>query len=371
MPEVYDRRAALAEAFESAEQDEQGIAHELPEVEAAPVADAERDGSADPGVVEAAASTDKPISTRKAGEPPIRTKGVPPAQRLKEADTTNDPAKDPAKPASNLDKPPQSWGVARDNLWAKVTDPEVRAVIAKRELEIQQGMSRAGNIQRVAEEYAGVVKPFENIFHSMGVTPRQAIHEVMTTAAGMIVGTQQQKADIMAEMFSRYGVDIGMLDEAITRRIKNPQQPQQQQPQHQAPPAWAAPLIDMQRQFQANMAQRETQQREAASAEIQAMESKPYFGDIKEDIADVMEIAGRRGVVLSLEQAYQKAIQLNPQVSKLVQGRQSTTTASEAGRTLASARRRASTVRGAPSSASLSGKPASRREALAQAWDAS
>lgn len=370
--EVLDRRAALEEAFDSAELDEQGVDHELPAVEAAEptVSLAEATGD-DSGKVE----TEAAAKTAKVGrnEPPKRTKGVPPEERV-----VADPAvaAEAGKPVSNLDKAPQSWGVTRDALWAKVS-PDVRAVIAKREHEIQQGMSRAGNVQKVADEYVSTIRPFAQIISHMGVTPSQAVKEVMTTAAAMIVGSPDQKYAVLAEMVDRYGVDLAGFDAFLTKRYQGGKQtPQTQQipPMQQLPPQMMqqlAPLMELQRRVVEADNQKQTQMRDSAAQEIQTASAKPYFEDIREDIADVMEISAKRGVVLTLDQAYAKAVQLNPEVSKLVQQRRVAPDASQAGRTLARQRKAASTVRGAPSSSALGAKPNDRRSAIEAAWNES
>lgn len=44
----------------------------------------------------------------------------------------------------------------------------------------------------------------------------------------------------------------------------------------------------------------------------------PHFETVRQDMADIVEISAKRGVYLSLEQAYDKAILLNPEVSTQV-----------------------------------------------------
>ena len=372
--EVLDRRTALEEAFDSAEADAKGETYVPPSREAAPA-----DTSGESRSVEGAETNPARVESEAAAKPEPkdrpRTKGVPleqrkPAQEVKpEPKVVEQPAGDPATQAT--EKAPISWGVQRDALWAKVP-ADVRAVIAKREQEIQRGMSRAGNIEKVANEYVETIKPFENVIRSMNTTPREAVRNVMTTATALITGPQDVKAAVLTEMIMNYGVDLPTLDAAITAAINGKGQQRQTTPPRidvKSIPE-LQPLFQLQeRVTQHEQAQKQRMEQEAQT-QVEALSSKPHFEDVREDMADIMEVSARRGVVLTADQAYEKAVLLHPEVSKIVQQKQQATSVSQAASTLARSRRAASTVTGAPGGAALGAKPATdRRSAIEAAWD--
>lgn len=367
--EVFDRRAALEEAFESAEADAQGKEY-TPPVRAETTDDEGVDerSEPDPGVVEQTAA-DKAVVPKDRP----RTKGIPPAQRVAPTDEKTGLAPTGPKPDVNEPKAPLGWGVTRDALWAK-TPAEVRQAISKRELEIQRGMSRAGNIEKVANEYVDTIKPFEAIIKSMNTTPREAIRNVMTTASALITGPQNVKAAVLVEMIQNYGVDLPTLDAALSAALAGKPTP------GSAPQPVAAmdPRIMQQLQplfaLQERLTQQEGQKQEKMQADaveaINSISNKPHFEDLKEDMADIMEMAAKRGQLMNIQQAYDKAAQLHPEVSKIVSQQRKATDVSAAASTLARSRRAASTVSGAPSSSALKGGVQDRRSAIEEAWNA-
>lgn len=369
---AFDRRAALEEAFDSVADDEQGVEHELPsvvEAETEPVVESptgEVEAEADPAEVEAKAANEKTLRKEK-----TRTKGVPPEERVKPAEVGEKTpeqlaAESAAKPT---EKAPLGWGPARDALWAKVP-PDVRAVIAKREQDIQNGMSQAGRIRAVADEYRDIVAPHQDIIARMGSTPKQALSSVMQTATALIVGTQAQKVAVLAEMIDRYGVDLPELDKALTESLNRKKNggggaaPQPQPINFRAVPE-LQPLFKLQEQYMTAQQQRNQQMEQEANTAIQSMQDKPYFNDVKDDIADIMEISAKRGIVLTIQQAYDKACQLNPEVAKLLPKN----TANNPG-AVARARKASSSVKGAPGGPVGTGK-VDRRSAIEAAWNES
>lgn len=377
--EVLDRRAALEEAFESAEADERGEVYtppvrETPEPKEEGSNFSELTPEPDPGTTEQKAADKVPPKDKQ------RTKGVPPSERKptvieKGPGTVTAAEVDPNAPVvSALDKAPTSWGVQRDALWAKVPS-EVRAIINKRETEIQKGMSQAGRATQIAEEYVSLIKPYENTIRNIGTTPKEAINSVMQTATMMIVGTQEQKAAILTEMIQRYNVDLPVLDAALSKYLEgkgknpNPTPQPQNQPMDPRIIQQLQPLFALQQRLEQQEGMQQQRLQTAAAEAINSVQAEPYFEDVRDDMADIMEISAKRGVVLTIKQAYDKAVQINPEVSKLVGQKTKQLSVSAAASTLARARRAASTVKGAPGASALKGTANDRRSAIEAAWD--
>jgi hypothetical protein len=358
MAEILDRRTAMEEAFDSAEADAKGEVYTPPVHETPEKVATETTQDPDPAEVEANAEA-KPVAKERP-----RTKGVPLDERTAPVEKA---AEDPNAPkVSALDKAPLGWGPKRAELWARVP-ADIRSVINKREYEAQNAMSQAGRIRAIAEEYHQVIMPFENVIRSMNSTPKDAIKNVMTTATALIVGTQAQKCAVLTEMIQRYGVDLPELDKTISAALKNGDKqsiPQANNPNAPMDPrimSQLQPLFQMQQRLLQQETQRQQQLSQEATEQINSVADEKYFADVREDMADIMEISAKRGHIMTIQQAYAKAIQIHPEISKLA----TKTTPNNA---LARARKAASTVRGAPGGPVNSGKT-DRRSALEAAWD--
>ena len=104
--------------------------------------------------------------------------------------------------------------------------------------------------------------------------------------------------------------------------------------------------------MQREQAQKQQIQQEVTqSVESMAYDPKyPYFDEVRQDMADIMELSYRRGVAMTLDEAYTKATQLNSEVASQI-GRQATmSNASQQHQQALRAKAAASSVTGAPAS---------------------
>ena len=114
------------------------------------------------------------------------------------------------------------------------------------------------------------------------------------------------------------------------------------------------------------------EQRQAETSETQIEQfanSHDFFEDVRMDMADIMEMAAKRGQELSMEDAYKRAVGLNPEISSIFQRREKVRGASQKGSTIRRKRNAASSVRGAPAGRAEGGNSASIRGAIEAAWD--
>jgi hypothetical protein len=120
--------------------------------------------------------------------------------------------------------------------------------------------------------------------------------------------------------------------------------------------------------------QRELQQQQAAEAaavrEVQTfIDSKEFGNDVKEDMADLIAMADQRGVDLTLEDAYSRAIAINPDVQKVISGRAQAESAQGQQQSIRRKKRAAKQLSsGSPSPAS-EGSKGSLEDDLNAAWD--
>lgn len=267
-----------------------------------------------------------------------------------------------------VERAPQAWKPAQREQWAKLP-ADIRAEIVRRETQIQQTLTQTDSVRKFANDFAQTIQPYAHLIRQQASTPLKAVENLMQTSARLMTGSQEQKAQVLAEIIGNYGIDLPTLDRVLSGVAQNGKVPSQQAEQ---PPGWAKPMFDFMSTVQQSREQAAEQSRQSAAREIEAFAEKPFFEDLREEIADIMEVATNRGRTITLEQAYKKAVALDPEISGIIAQRErAKNPVSEAASTLARARRAASTVSGAPTGSKVSGKqtPANRREAIMQAWN--
>lgn len=364
------RRELLSEAWDKTDEDEEVATLEEGKENEPPV---HGDGDVEPehleGEGEAEDTTDKSglRGIEKTEEVGKKSKEDETQRKETEAAAADDKA-DKGNVAPT-DKAPQSWKPATREHWGKIP-AEARAEITRREKEIQTTLSQTANVRKFAGDFANVVNPFAHIIRQQNSTPLQAVHNLMSTAAALVQGSQQQKSAIVAEIMHNYGVDMLEFDKYLTANWD----PEQSRLKHlparrgvEQPPEWARPIIQSHQELEQARTQRQQQLREKADEQIAVFEDKPYFEDVRDDVADILSLAAERGRVMTMQQAYDKACQLHPEVSKLI-----AKTKVNGKQPITRARRAASTVSGAPSGRATGaegGGKKTRREMLNEAWE--
>jgi hypothetical protein len=307
-----------------------------------------KEGKEKPPVKEPTADEKEAAAAREQGKPPVR---------------------ESVRTDSTLTRAPNSWKPTEREDWAKAP-ASIRAAVLRREKEIEQALGETNNIRKFSNELANIIQPHVAILQEQRTTPLAAINSLMTTAAGLYRGNQEQKANLVAQIIANYGVDIKTLDAVLSKQPIPPQQ--QNQPNPNAIPPWAQPVFQFMTEAQRAKQQREQYMQAEANAEIeQAQAEMPFFDDLRNDMADLMEMAANRGRTLDMKGAYALAVAANPEIKKIVDQR--TAAARQSAGISQTKRAAASSVRGSPvgeGGASKGAKGNSRRAALEAAWDA-
>jgi hypothetical protein len=209
--------------------------------------------------------------------------------------------------------------------WAQLPDT-VRGEIARRESEVARTLQETSEARKTAEAVMKTIAPYEAFIKAENSSPLQAIDNLMSTAARLRTGTAPELATLVAGIVNQFGVGrfgngfIEALDSALagqTPRV-DPQQTAIDQVLNQR----LAPIQSMFQQFQQAQATQQQRVAEQTQSEVEQFIGQAEFGeDVREDMADLIEAAHRRGQAMSLKQAYDKACMLNDSVSKVVQQR--------------------------------------------------
>lgn len=265
---------------------------------------------------------------------------------------------------------PLSWKSAAKAEWGKIPRA-AQEEIARREVEATKALSLSTNSRKFTDEFNQTIAPFMPLIRAQNSTPMQAVKNLMTTSAGLTVGTPEQKARIVRDIIANFGVDIQMLDQVLSQNL----------PQGSGAPGTNPMEIQIQRalapvyQFmdtvsnQRQAAQQRVQQ-EADRAVEEFAAKNEFFDELREDIADLMELHASRGRELTLQRAYDMAVQMHPEYGAVVQQRQAANGAKNSAATIQKARNAASSIRGAPMNEPV--KPEGQRtvrDDLMDAWD--
>ncbi|CAB5194578.1 hypothetical protein UFOVP168_11 [uncultured Caudovirales phage] len=223
------------------------------------------------------------------------------------------------------ERAPVSWRPEVREHW-NALPPAVRAEVARRENEVQRTLQETSEARRYVEAINKVVQPYEMFIRAENSNPLQAIDNMMSTAARLRTGTGPETATLIAQLVNQFGVGrfgkqfIETLDGALagqTPRVDPTQQAVQQAIQQQL-----APVQQFMSQFQQAQASQRERVTQEAYGEVQSFLDQAEFGeDVREEMADIIELGQRRGRSVTIQEAYQQACMANPEVRAALQSR--------------------------------------------------
>lgn len=220
------------------------------------------------------------------------------------------------------DRAPASWKPELREHWGALPEG-VRSEIYRRESEVQRTLQETAEARKTAEAVMRTIAPYEAFIKAENSNPLQAIDNLMSTAARLRTGTAPELAQLVAGIVNQFGVGrfgnafIEQLDSALAGQTPkvDPQQNAIEQVLNQK----LAPVQQMLTQFQQAQAQQQQMVQQQAVNEVEQFLSKAEFGnDVREDMADILEVAQRRGINMTLQDAYKKAVMMNDNVRSVL-----------------------------------------------------
>lgn len=251
-----------------------------------------------------------------------------------------------ATPPPVKDRAPQSWKPEAREEWAKLP-ATVRAEAIRVDREVQKVLQESSEARQGYTKYREAVAPFEQMIRADGVEPLAAVQGLLQTAHMLRYAPPQVKAQGIANMIrsflpGREGLEL--LDRAIL--AANGGVPPGEGGAPPGPPQqFRDPRLDevLARMEQARQAQEATDMAEA-KRQIEEIQGEEFYNDVREDMADLIEVMKKRGVVLSVRDAYNRAIRLNPATSKVLDQREAGARRNGTDRQAATQRARAASV---------------------------
>jgi hypothetical protein len=267
------------------------------------------------------------------------------------------------KPA---ERPPASWKGDAKRVWAELPEA-ARSEVVRRERQIEQTLRESSEARQIAESVTGIAQQYQDVFQRYGRPPAQVFEGFLQVERALTSGDPANRARFMAKLIQDYRIDIPALDSALAGQpIQQSGTPDVNEQVRQLLAQELAPFK------QRMQMEQELQQQEVAHT-IDSMaadhEKFPYFQDVRDDMADLIEIRAKRGVYLSLEQAYSIATGGNPAVQQVQQVTQQRSQALQAHETAQRAKGAAVSVAGSPATTSGGVDPANLRASISAAID--
>lgn len=266
-------------------------------------------------------------------------------------------------------KAPVGWGAKEREDWSKIPR-HLQEKVMGREKELNTMMQTTADARRTHDQFGKLTQQYGAVLSGvMGDTPMETVSNLFSTVANLRVGSPIQKAQIIADLIEDFGVDINTLDSAIVGAAPSAETQQNSQFEKMFD-ARMAPFQEMMGQQNALTQQQEGQRAEAANNEVAEFgKTAEFLNDVRDDMADFMDMAAKRGENLSMKDAYEKACMLNPQVSAVIAGRHKMATLKSGNNTMATKRLAASSVNGGKGGDGGGGGNNSMRDTIASAWD--
>ena len=283
-----------------------------------------------------------------------------------DAEEPEDEAEKP-EPEPATAKAPGGWKPEARELWAKL-DPVVQKEVQRRETEVNNALRASTDARNFTKAFVKVVAPYEGMIAAEGSNHIEMVRNLLQTANTLRNAPPAHKAKVVAELIKHYAVDVNLLDQSLVGQM-----PEDVPPEVAAVRQEIAPVlqfIEQQRQVQ-TQAQQAVQR--TAAQELEAFIAKAEFiDDVREDVADIIDLNTRRGKQITLQAAYDQAILLHPTISKIVERRRMRGSVEQQNSAAQKAKGAAVGVSGsAPAAASSRAKPDTIRASLEAAWDSS
>lgn len=370
-----DLRTALQEAYDKSESEEKETPG-TPEVKEDDTPDV---GEAGTPETPAAAAED----TGTPAEPEGDTAAPEPKEEPATSESGEQPGAQPGEGAAEVaaaevsERIPVAWRGAARQHWGELPQP-VREEVIRREREVNTVLDESASARKFVTEFNEVVQPFQSFMAADGVTPIQATQNLMRTAAALQVGNPQQKAAIATEIIRKYGVPIDVLDSMLAG--ETPLESVGHQQGHAAGHSEMqryidqrlAPVNQFMQGLQTARQQRDQETDASVESEIDTFAADPkntYYEDVREDMADLLEMQARRGKSMSIQEAYDAALRLRPDLQSAGQPAPQSTF-QQRQESLERKKLAAASVKGSVQSEPVKTTPTTRRGALEAAWSA-
>jgi len=306
--------------------------------------------------------------------PAAAPKPAPVSAPLAQPAAAPKPGAAPPEPVQQQLRPPTSWKPGVREHWGKLP-PEVQQEVVRREVEVARAMQDSARHREVLAQVQAVVGPFSQNFAASEGGALGAMQQLFAADHTLRHGSTAEKAQLAANIIKNYGVDIATLDAVLAgQQLPNDPNAQLAQQLRREMQQQLQPLMGYFNRVQGQREQALSQINDKAASEVESFgqdQAHEFFDHVREDMADIIDLHTARGATISLQEAYDRAINFNPQIREVVAKRAEQERANAAAAAAQRARRTAASISGSPAPAGAVPGPVNddRRAAIEAAWD--
>lgn len=319
----------------------------------------ERDEAPQAEVVDRRAMLEQGLEAAEKGEP------IEPVVRDPKGRFTAQKAEQPAEEPQVEEeppvwrRPPASWKKDYHEVWAKA-DPKMQEYAWQREEQMRAGVEPLLSKAQFADAMQEAISPYMTTIQGLGLTPDKAVAALMEADHKLRNSDPQTRMQYFAQLAQSYGINLGAM-----------QGQQGQMPQQAVDPTvWALQneLNKVRGEVMGWKQQQEMMENQSLLNEINQFSLKAeHFEDVRPTMIQLLQ----SGVAQTLEDAYEKAIRLDPnlfeQMTKAQQAEVAAKQAKEQNRAAKAARAAAVSVRSATPGVNTAPKSSDRRALLEEA----
>lgn len=228
-----------------------------------------------------------------------------PAQASPEQPDLAHQAQQPVEQQATPDYP-KTWRKELQGEWGKLP-PAVKAEIQRREENFFEGIKQYQEPAAFGRAIGQEMLPHVDIMRQVGVTPQQLTRDIMGTWSTLVRGSPDQKRGVLLQLAQQYGIDIT----APAAPSSTGSAPAQAMSPDLNPVLQRVQSIEQMVRQQAEQAARAAS--EQAMTEVQRFASNPerkHFAAVQETMAQLVG----SGQATTLEDAYDKAVWLVPEI---------------------------------------------------------
>jgi hypothetical protein len=227
------------------------------------------------------------------------------------------PAPAPVSPESPLSEAPKTWRREAAAEWATLS-PTIKSEIAKREQDIFAGLEGYKADAATGKSFQAAIQPYLPTLRQYNLDPLQQVSGLMQAHFTLATGTPESKLATFQRLAKDYGVDLGQAAPQSDSLYIDP-----------AVQDLRSQLGAVQSQLSQAAQQRAATEQASMVKQIEAFSLDPknlHFKDVANDMVGLLETRA----ATTLQEAYEKAIWLNPTVRAREITRQQAETASQA-----------------------------------------
>jgi len=261
-------------------------------------------------------------------------------------------------------RPPASWKAEEALHWTKAP-VEVREAVMRREVEINRALQETATARQAVASLQETIAPYiQNINAANGGDVVGSIKRFFEYDNRLRHGSQIEKAQAITTLIRGYGVDIAALDNELAGAAHDPQQVNQSAIQA-ALARELAPIRDYMTQQQRSQQQQHQIYSQQLEQTVEAFGNDPknrHYDAVRNDMADLLDIAGRNQQQMSLQEAYERACWQNPHIRSILLSESQQQTAPSQAQAAQKAKAAAVGVKNAPAAAPRSEQAGNGRD---------